>query len=200
MPTLSPMLASRASAPARLIQIVPGAGMPPATDSGPPALSSTMKSPRSGKPSAMALRSPRRSDSPTRTMLGKDQVSVLVSPGAAASVRSGSSIGESARTTTSPPSRRLASWARARSARSVMKPTAHTAVTASTRAASRMRTSPEARSRRSWRRASPGEITPPPAGPTRAAAGGRSARPGLRRGSPAPGWCPTRGSCGTEVR
>ena len=68
-------------------------------------------------------------------------------------------IGWSARSTASPPSRRLASSASARSARSVRKPTAVTDVTASTRAASRMRTSPAARSRRIWRQASRSTLT-----------------------------------------
>ncbi len=128
----------------------------------------TRKLPRSGKPVPSARRSPRRRlgssallRTPlaaaawlTRIMLLSSTVSARRRPGAWAASRTAPVIGASARTTASPPSRRLASMASARSARSVTKPTAVTATTASVSAASRMRMSPDLRSRRSWRQAS----------------------------------------------
>src|SRR5690606_1453930 len=77
---------------------------------------------------------------------------------------------------------RLASIARARSARSVTKPTEATATTASTRAPARMRTSPDARSPRSWRQARASVLTgvrPQPGGRRPGAGCGGSAWPGV---------------------
>ena len=214
MPIMSPTLASRVSAPARVIHSVPDAGMPRASCSAPPVRSMRRKAPRNGKPSPSARKSPRRSCSPARIMLFSPSVSAWRNPSALAASRMAPVIGASPRTTASPPSRRLASMARARSARSVTKPTAVTATTASTSAANRMRISPAAMSRSNCRHAIRSVFMqprprrqrlrqPPHRSPTRrcpGAAGGRSARPGVRRASPAPGWCRLPHSARTAVR
>ena len=202
MPMASPGFAPSVSAPAWLIQSVPGAGRPRASRSAAPARSTMRKLPRSGNPSPSARRSPSDSDSPARIMLCSSCVSVTRRPGAAASARSASVGGASPRTTTSPPSRRFASIASARSARSVTKPTEVTATTASTSAANRMRMSPAARSRRNWRQASASVLMRPhPAGVRHpAGAGAGSVPPGGRRASPAPAWCRHRRSARTAAR
>ena len=199
---LSPTCAPSVSAPARVIQAVPGVGMPAASRSPSPA--SIRKRPRNGKCSPNARTSPSRNcvaAAPLmRIMLWNSTVRACCNPGACAAVRNTAPIGASPRTTASPPSRRLASIVSARSARSVTIATAVTAITASTSAANRMRMSPDLKSRRSCRQASGSQFTRPPGGRHPVAGYGRSAPPNVRRGSPAPGWCRHPCSSRTAIR
>ena len=168
--------------------------------------------PRSGKPSPSARSSPscKRAVSPvpTRIMLGSSTASARRRPCFFDASRILPTIGASPRTTASPPSRRFASIANARPARSVTKPTDVTAITASTSAATRIRMSPAARSRRSWRHANGSNFragfkagfTPTPAGRCPTAAHDGSAKRDAHRASPAPAWCRHHDSFRTTAR
>ena len=204
MPIVSPMRASRVSAPDWLIHTVPGNGIPAASRSTAPGWSMMRKLPRNGNPSPNARKSPRRSCSPERIMLLRLRVSARCKPGAFAASLILPTMGASPRTTTSPPSRRLASMASARSARSVTKPTAVTATTASTSAANRMRISPAATSRSNCRHAMRSVFMQQrlrqPAHRCPGAGCDHSVRPGVHRGSQAPAWCLLPGSRRTAVQ